>query len=137
MKPRTIGLLLCLLALAILGACTDNGEGGVCDPNRPKWETWHDPTYPDAQQVQTNQENKYRATTTFQTSATPKEVLAFYREELTKAGWHSSAQPPATPDSLDFEAANCCYWGEVRVSTATSSTQTNVTVKHSWSQGCY
>src|SRR5690348_1839162 len=114
MKPYP-AYLLCCLVLAMLGACTNYGEGGVCDPNRPKWETWPDPTYPDAQQVQTSRENEYHATTTFQTNATPKEVLAFYREELPKAGWHVIiSRPPATPDSLEFEAANCCYWGEVR-----------------------
>jgi len=127
-----------LPVLVSLTACNRYGEAEDCNPKRPQQATWQDPVYPGASQIQLTP-TPLGAMTTFETNASPGTVLAFYAKALSDADWRLMAPGGhrPTPNGLDFEAANCCVWGDLSVAAlATRGGLTRVTIDHNWDQGC-
>jgi hypothetical protein len=137
-RNAAAGFVTCAVLLALLTSCV-NSSGWIkeCNHSLPERGKWANPVYLAARNVKHEQDPRGAILTTFETSDSPEQVLAYYDSKLIDAGWERDQPGSSVQHDLYFTIANCCYFGSATVdATPAGQGVTTVMVTNSWSMGC-
>lgn len=99
-----------LVFSAILISLTACSAFPPSNPAKPTPNVQNLPLYPNAQKIAVQDlpggRSSFKRLTSFETNDKPEEVLAFYRNVLSKEGWEPMNQPTQQPDMLIFDWGN-------------------------------